>query len=285
MERYSNSTKNFNRNLENYLKEINIWNLLSQEEEIILARKIKEGDEYAVNKLVTANLRFVVSVARQFVNQGLSLGDLINEGNIGLIKAACKFDESRGFKFISYAVWWIRQAIMQSIADNSRVVRLPTNKFGDIAKLGKVHNALEQNFEREPTIEELADVMELTIKKVSDTMKNSARYLSIDAPIFNNEDGNSLLDIIPCSMEKPDNYVLIESVKAEISRVLDSLSVREATIIRLYFGIETHKALTLEEIGEKIGLTKERVRQIKEKGIRKLRHASRSKILKHFVNI
>ncbi len=285
MVRYSNSTKNFNRNLENYLKEINKWNLLSQEEEIQLARKIKEGDEYAANKLVTANLRFVVSVAKQFVNQGLSLGDLINEGNIGLIKAACKFDETRGFKFISYAVWWIRQGIMQSIADHSRVVRLPTNKFGNIAKLGKAHNALEQNFEREPTIEELADVMKLTVKEVSDTMKHSARYISIDAPMFDNEDGNSLLDIIPGSMEKPDNHILTESVKVEINRVLDSLSVREAAIIRLYFGIDTHKSMTLEEIGREIGLTKERVRQIKERGIKKLRHASRSKILRHFVNI
>lgn len=285
MVRYSNSTKNFNRNLENYLKEINKWNLLTQEEEIALARKIREGDEYAANKLVTANLRFVVSVAKQFVNQGLSLGDLINEGNIGLIKAACKFDETRGFKFISYAVWWIRQGIMQSIADHSRVVRLPTNKFGNIAKLGRAHNTLEQNFEREPTIEELADVMKLTVKEVSDTMKHSARYLSIDAPIFDNEDGNSLLDIIPGSMEKPDNHILTESVKAEIDRVLNSLSVREAKIIKLYFGIDAHKAMTLEEIGREIGLTKERVRQIKERGIKKLRHASRSKILKHFVNI
>ncbi|KAA3597142.1 MAG: RNA polymerase sigma factor RpoD/SigA [Calditrichaeota bacterium] len=285
MVRYSNSTKNFNRNLENYLQEINKWNLLSQEEEIELARKIKEGDEFAANKLVTANLRFVVSVARQFVNQGLSLGDLINEGNIGLIKAACKFDETRGFKFISYAVWWIRQGIMQSIADNSRVVRLPTNKFGNIAKLGKAHNRLEQNFEREPTIEELAEVMKLTVKEVSDTMKHSARYLSIDAPMFDNEDGNSLLDIIPGSMERPDNHILTESIKSEIDRVLNSLSVREAKIIKLYFGIDSHKAMTLEEIGREIGLTKERVRQIKERGIKKLRHASRSKILKHFVNI
>ncbi|MCC7429876.1 RNA polymerase sigma factor RpoD/SigA [bacterium] len=276
---------NFNRILESYLKEINQWSLLSQEEEISLAKKIKDGDQFAIQKLVTANLRFVVSVAKQFQNQGIMLEDLINEGNIGLIKAAYKFDEARGFKFISYAVWWIRQGIMQAIADHSRVVRLPTNKVGNITKLGKVHNFLEQDFEREPTIEELAEVMKITVYEVSETVRNSSKYISIDAPIYSEDDSSSFLDIIPSTNEEtPDENISTESMKQEINRILNSLSDRETKIVKLYFGLESDKPATLEEIGLIMNLTKERVRQIKERAIKKLRHASRSKVLRSFID-
>jgi RNA polymerase primary sigma factor len=272
-----------NQSLDRYLQEIGEVPLLIPEEEIDLARRIKKNDQDALEKLTKANLRFVVSVAKQYQNQGLSLGDLINEGNLGLIKAAKRFDETRGFKFISYAVWWIRQSILQALAEQSRVVRLPLNRVGALNKIGKAFSNLEQEYEREPSASEIADELEMTPYEVSDTLKISGKHLSLDAP-FNQGDDNRLLDVIEDDQqEPPDDLLLSESLRIEVKRALTTLSEREAEVIKLYFGLDREHPLTLEEIGEKFNLTRERVRQIKEKAIRRLRHASRSRMLRSYL--
>lgn len=271
------------QSLEKYLQEIGEVDLLTTQQEIELARQIKQGDQIALEKLTKANLRFVVSVAKQYQNQGLSLGDLINEGNLGLIKAAKRFDETRGFKFISYAVWWIRQSILQALAEQSRVVRLPLNRVGALNKIGKAYSNLEQTYEREPSPEEIADALDMTPFEVTDTLKMSGRHLSMDAP-FNQGEDNRLLDILHNEHEpNPDSTLMSESLKKEVDRALATLSPREAEVIRLYFGLNIEHPLTLEEIGEKFNLTRERVRQIKEKAIRRLRHTSRSKALRSYL--
>jgi RNA polymerase primary sigma factor len=257
--------------LDQYLQEIGKIDLLEPEEEVELARRIEDGDEEALHKLCRANLRFVVSVAKKYQGQGLSLADLINEGNYGLIKAAKRFDETRGFKFISYAVWWIRQAILQALAEQSRVVRLPLNRIGTISKIRKASARLQQELDREPNIEELAEELEIDVQKVREAMQHTSRHLSMDAP-FNEEDDNSLLDVLPDEeSDSPDEEMLEESVKIDIERALSMLHDREAEITRLYFGIGREHPLTLEEIGKRFDLTRERVRQIKEKALRKLR--------------
>ena len=269
--------------LDKYLQEIGKVPLLTFEDEIELAVKIRRGDQTALETLTKANLRFVVSVAKQYQNQGLSLGDLINEGNLGLIKAAKRFDETRGFKFISYAVWWIRQSILQALAEQSRIVRLPLNRVGALNKIGKAYSNLEQEFEREPNATELAQELEMDVDEVTDTLKISGRHVSMDAPFAQGEE-NRLLDVIESEeIPNPDHVLMKESLKAEIERALRSLSEREAEVIKLYFGLNKDHSLTLEEIGEKFNLTRERVRQIKEKAIRRLRHASRSKNLKAYL--
>ena len=268
--------------LDKYLQEIGKEELISVEEEVELAQRIKKGDRDALEKLTRANLRFVVSVAKQYQNQGLSLPDLINEGNLGLIKAAEKFDETRGFKFISYAVWWIRQSILQALAEQSRIVRLPLNQVGSLNKINKAFSKFEQEFERKPSPEELAESLELPREKVTDTLKVSGRHISMDAPFIEGED-NSLLDVLPNNdSPKADKALLSESLVKEIERSLATLTERERDIIKLFFGIGIQE-MTLEEIGEKFGLTRERVRQIKEKAIRRLRHTSRSKLLKTYL--
>ena len=268
--------------LDKYLQEIGKEELISVEEEVELAQRIKKGDRDALEKLTRANLRFVVSVAKQYQNQGLSLPDLINEGNLGLIKAAEKFDETRGFKFISYAVWWIRQSILQALAEQSRIVRLPLNQVGSLNKINKAFSKFEQEFERKPSPEELAESLELPREKVTDTLKVSGRHISMDAPFIEGED-NSLLDVLPNNNSpKADKLLLSESLIKEIERSLATLTERERDIIKLFFGIGIQE-MTLEEIGEKFGLTRERVRQIKEKAIRRLRHTSRSKLLKTYL--
>jgi RNA polymerase primary sigma factor len=272
------------RSLDLYLREIGETPLISSGEEVALAKRIREGDQYALEKLTKANLRFVVSVAKQYQNQGLSLADLINEGNIGLIKAAKRFDETRGFKFISYAVWWIRQAILQSLAEQSRIVRLPLNRVGTLHKIGKISSTLEQEFGREPSPNEIAKELELTEMEVSDTLKISNSHLSLDAPFSVSED-NSLIDVLEDEFQPaPDKALLEESLRIEIEKALDSLSARESEVVNLYFGLNREKALTLEEIGARFNLTRERVRQIKEKAIRRLRHTSRSKSLRAYLN-
>lgn len=269
--------------LDKYLQEIGEEPLLTPEQEFDLAKKIKDGDEGALEKLTRANLRFVVSVAKQYQNQGLSLGDLINEGNLGLIKAANRFDETRGFKFISYAVWWIRQAILQALAEQSRVVRLPLNRVGTFNKIGKALNELEQQFEREPSTAEIATALDLSLLEVSDTLNLSNRHLSLDAP-FSQDEESRLIDILECDeLPKPDTSLMKDSLKIEVEHALSTLSQREAEVIRLYFGLGLENPLTLEEIGEKFNLTRERVRQIKEKALRRLRHTSRSKSLRSFL--
>jgi RNA polymerase primary sigma factor len=272
------------RSLDLYLREIGETPLISANQEVELAKRIKEGDQDALEKLTKANLRFVVSVAKQYQNQGLSLADLINEGNIGLIKAAKRFDETRGFKFISYAVWWIRQAILQALAEQSRIVRLPLNRVGTLHKIGKISSSLEQEYGREPSPSEIARELELSAVEVSDTLKISNSHLSLDAPFSTSED-NSLMDVLEDEFQPaPDEALLDESLRLEIERALDSLSRREAEVINLYFGLNHEKALTLEEIGARFNLTRERVRQIKEKAIRRLRHASRSKSLRAYLD-
>ena len=272
-----------NQSLDRYLQEIGEVPLLRPEEEIDLARRIKRNDQDALEKLTKANLRFVVSVAKQYQNQGLSLGDLINEGNLGLIKAAKRFDETRGFKFISYAVWWIRQSILQALAEQSRVVRLPLNRVGALNKIGKAFSNLEQQFEREPSASEIAEELEMTPYEVSDTLKISGKHLSLDAP-FNQGDDNRLLDVIEDDQQQPpDDVLLNESLRIEVQRALTTLSDREAEVIKLYFGLDREHPLTLEEIGERFSLTRERVRQIKEKAIRRLRHTSRSRMLRSYL--
>ena len=276
-------TNRESQSLDKYLQEIGKVDLLTPGEEIELARKIKKGDQIALEKLTKANLRFVVSVAKQYQNQGLSLGDLINEGNLGLIKAAKRFDETRGFKFISYAVWWIRQSILQALAEQSRIVRLPLNRVGALNKIGKAFSTLEQEFEREPSASELAEELDMSLFEVADTLKISGRHLSMDAPFAQGED-NRLLDVIQDERTPlPDNELMRESLSREVERALSTLSDREAEVIRLYFGLGREHSLTLEEIGEKFNLTRERVRQIKEKAIRRLRHASRSKALRSYL--
>ena len=276
-------TNRESQSLDKYLQEIGRVELLVPQEEIDLARRIKKGDQKALEKLTKANLRFVVSVAKQYQNQGLSLGDLINEGNLGLIKAAKRFDETRGFKFISYAVWWIRQSILQALAEQSRIVRLPLNRVGALNKIGKAFSTLEQEFEREPSASELAEELDMSLFEVSDTLKISGRHLSMDAPFAQGED-NRLLDVIQDNRQPtPDFGLLEQSLKDEVKRALATLSEREAQVIKLYFGLDSEHSLTLEEIGEKFNLTRERVRQIKEKAIRRLRHASRSKALRAYL--
>ncbi len=276
-------TNRESQSLDKYLQEIGKVDLLTPDEEVELAKRIKEGDQIALEKLTKANLRFVVSVAKQYQNQGLSLGDLINEGNLGLIKAAHRFDETRGFKFISYAVWWIRQSILQALAEQSRIVRLPLNRVGSLNKISKTFSELEQKFEREPSPEELADVLEVTTAEVVDTMKISGRHVSMDAPFVQGEE-NSLLDVLENDgEEKPDHSLMTDSLRREVQRALSTLTQRESDVIALYFGLNGEHAMTLEEIGEKFNLTRERVRQIKEKAIRRLRHTSRSKALKPYL--
>jgi len=266
------------RSLDLYLREIGETPLINAAEEVRLARKIKQGDKTALEKLTKANLRFVVSVAKQYQNQGLSLADLINEGNIGLIKAAKRFDETRGFKFISYAVWWIRQAILQALAEQSRIVRLPLNRVGTLHKIGRISSRLEQRLGREPSPHEIAEDLELSEGEVSDTLKISNSHLSLDAPFSVSED-NSLIDVLEDEFQpSPDEALLSHSLRIEIEKALDSLTPREAEVINLYL------ALTLEEIGARFSLTRERVRQIKEKAIRRLRHASRSRSLRAYLN-
>ncbi len=268
--------------LDKYLQEIGREDLITVEEEVELAQRIKKGDQVALEKLTRANLRFVVSVAKQYQNQGLSLPDLINEGNLGLIKAAEKFDETRGFKFISYAVWWIRQSILQALAEQSRIVRLPLNQVGSLNKINKAFSKFEQEHERKPSPEELAESLDLPADKVADTLRVSGRHVSVDAPFVDGED-NSLLDVL-VNNDSPnaDRALIMESLAKEIYRALATLTERESDIIRLFFGIGCQE-MTLEEIGERFGLTRERVRQIKEKAIRRLRHTSRSKLLKGYL--
>ncbi len=279
-------TNRESQSLDRYLQEIGKVELLTPDMEIELAKRIKRGGaegERALEALVKANLRFVVSVAKQYQNQGLSLGDLINEGNLGLIKAAKRFDETRGFKFISYAVWWIRQSILQALAEQSRIVRLPLNRVGALNKIGKKFSELEQKYEREPTASEIAEELEMTMNEVTETIKISGRHLSVDAPFAQGED-NRLLDVLTNEAQpSPDNGLMSESLKIEVRRALSTLSEREAEVIRLYFGLEREHSLTLEEIGERFNLTRERVRQIKEKAIRRLRHTSRSKALRAYL--
>jgi RNA polymerase primary sigma factor len=272
-----------NQSIDRYLKEISEVPLLTPGEEVELARRIKQGDQQALDKLTEANLRFVVSVAKLYQNKGFSLGDLINEGNLGLIKAATRFDETRGFKFISYAVWWIRQGIMQALAENTRIVRLPLNRVGAIHKIVKAYSALEQENEREPSASEIAQQLDMTNIQVADTLSISGRHLSVDAPFHNSED-NRLLDVIENNQQPPpDSELLNESLKFEIERVLTTLTKREAEIIRMYYGLGYEHPQTLEDIGERFNLTRERIRQIKEKALRRLRHFSRSKALRTFL--
>jgi RNA polymerase primary sigma factor len=268
--------------LDKYLQEIGKVDLITADEEVELAQKIKAGDQAALEKLTKANLRFVVSVAKQYQNQGLTLPDLINEGNLGLIKAAQRFDETRGFKFISYAVWWIRQSILQALAEQSRIVRLPLNKIGSINKINKMYALLEQSNERPPTAEEIAKELDMTVNDVRESMKNSGRHLSMDAPLVEGEDSN-LYDVLRSGESpNPDRNLIQESLRTEIERSLETLTPREADVVRLYFGLGDQHPMTLEEIGETFDLTRERVRQIKEKAIRRLKHTSRSKILKTY---
>ena len=264
--------------LDKYLQEIGKVDLITAEEEVELAQRIKNGDQIALEKLTKANLRFVVSVAKQYQNQGLTLPDLINEGNLGLIKAAQRFDETRGFKFISYAVWWIRQSILQALAEQSRIVRLPLNKIGSINKINKTYAFLEQAHERSPSAEEIAKELDMTINDVKESLKNSGRHVSMDAPLVEGEDSN-LYDVLNSGESpNPDRSLLHESLKTEIERALETLTPREADVVKLYFGLGEQHAMTLEEIGETFDLTRERVRQIKEKAIRRLKHTSRFEI-------
>ncbi|MDX2195233.1 MAG: sigma-70 family RNA polymerase sigma factor [Cytophagales bacterium] len=276
-------TNRESQSLDKYLQEIGKVDLLTPDEEVELAKRIREGDQAALEKLTKANLRFVVSVAKQYQNQGLSLGDLINEGNLGLIKAAQRFDETRGFKFISYAVWWIRQSILQALAEQSRIVRLPLNRVGSLNKISKTFSELEQKYEREPSPDELAEVLDVSTSEVVDTLKISGRHVSMDAPFVQGEE-NSLLDVLASDdNETPDQGLVNESLRKEVQRALHTLTQREADVVTLYFGLNGEHAMTLEEIGEKFNLTRERVRQIKEKAIRRLRHTSRSKALKPYL--
>jgi RNA polymerase primary sigma factor len=269
--------------LEKYLQEIGRVDLITAEEEVQLAQRIKQGDQEALEKLTKANLRFVVSVSKQYQNQGLSLPDLINEGNLGLIKAAQRFDETRGFKFISYAVWWIRQSILQALAEQSRIVRLPLNKIGALNKINKTFNALEQKYERAPSNDEIANKLELDEHDVKETVRNNGRHLSMDAPLTSDDDTN-LYDVFKSNSDQtPEKGLMTDSLRTEVRRVLDTLNPREADVLRFYFGLDHAAQLTLEEIGDKFDLTRERVRQIKEKAIRKLKHESKCRNLKPYL--
>jgi len=271
------------QSLDKYLSEIAKVDLITVDQEVELARRIREGDQIALQKLAKANLRFVVSVAKQYQNNGMTLGDLINEGNVGLIRAASRFDETRGFKFISYAVWWIRQAIMQALAEQSRTVRLPLNRVASLSKIARATAELEQKYEREPTAEELATVLEMTVSEVADNKQLSGRALSMNAPLAEGED-NSLLDMLSDKEAvTPDQELVYSSLQQEISRSISTLTAREADVIISYYGLNGTQPLTLEEIGNKFSLTRERVRQIKEKAIRRLQHSMRSKLLKSYL--
>lgn len=276
-------TNRESKSLDKYLQDISKIDLITANEEVELAQRIRAGDEAALEKLTNANLRFVVSVAKQYQNQGLKLPDLINEGNVGLVKAAKRFDETRGFKFISYAVWWIRQSILQALAEQSRIVRLPLNKIGSINKIKKAFSYLEQTHERPPSAEEIAKELELSVSEVKQSMKNSGRHVSMDAPFKEGEDSN-LYDVIKYGESpNPDQKLMHQSLNTEINRALETLSPREADVVKLYYGIGDKHSMTLEEIGQIFDLTRERVRQIREKAIRKLKHNSRSKILKTYL--
>ena len=278
-------TNRENASLDKYLQEIGRVDLITADEEVQLARRIKAGDRKALEILTKANLRFVVSVAKQYQNQGLSLPDLINEGNVGLIKAAERFDETRGFKFISYAVWWIRQAVLQALAEQARIVRLPLNKIGTINKINKAYSELEQRFERPPSIDELAEELECSIEDVSQSMANNGRHTSMDAPLLEgDESSSSMYDVLPNdSLPSPEKNLVIDSLRTDIDRSLNTLTFREADVLRFFYGLDGKNPLTLEEIGQMFDLTRERVRQIKEKAIRRMKHASRSKMLRSYL--
>ncbi len=271
--------------LDKYLQEIGKLELLTAEQEVELAKKIREGDQLALERLTKANLRFVVSVAKQYQNQGMSLPDLINEGNVGLIKAAERFDETRGFKFISYAVWWIRQSILQALAEQARIVRLPLNKIGTINKVNRAYSDLEQKLERPPTAQEMADYLEISVKEVYQSLKNSGKHVSMDAPLKeDDESSSSMYDVLENdTMPGPEKGLVIESLQKDIERSLATLTPREGDVVRLYFGLSGKHPMTLEEIGERFELTRERVRQIKEKAIRRLKHTSRSRMLQSYL--
>ncbi len=276
-------TNRESQSLDKYLQEIGKVDLITAEVEVELARRIREGDQQALEKLTKANLRFVVSVAKQYQNNGLTLGDLINEGNVGLIKAASRFDETRGFKFISYAVWWIRQSIMQALAEQSRIVRLPLNRVGSLTKITKTFADLEQKFQREPSTEEVAEVVGVTPEEIIASLRIGGRHVSVDAPFSQGEEG-SLLDVLSDRNESnPESEMMAESLVKEVQRSLTTLTTREAEVISLYFGLNSNQSMTLEEIGDKFDLTRERVRQIKEKATRRLRHTSRSRTLKSYL--
>lgn len=276
-------TNRASKSLDKYLQDISKLSMITAEEEVELAQRIKKGDQKALDKLVTANLRFVVSVAKQYQNQGLSLSDLINEGNAGLVKAAKRFDETRGFKFISYAVWWIRQSILQAIAQQARIIRLPLNKIGSINKIKKAYSHLEQTHEREPNAHEIATNLDLTVSDVKQSMSVSGRHLSMDAPFQEGETSN-LYDVVQSEESpRPDADLMKKSLNVEVTRVLETLSENEAHVIKHFYGINLKQPQSLQEIGDRIGLTRERVRQIKEKGIRKLRHTSKNRVLKTYL--
>ncbi len=276
-------TNRESQSLDKYLQEIGKVSLITADEEVELAKRIREGDQIALEKLTKANLRFVVSVAKQYQSPGLTLGDLINEGNLGLIKAAMRFDETRGFKFISYAVWWIRQSIMQAIAEQSRIVRLPLNRVGSLNKISKSFSELEQKFQREPSTEELAEILEMTEDEIIINLKNSGRHVSIDAPFVSGEE-NGLLDVLESNTDQtPDAALMSDSLRGELERALATLTQREADMLGYYFGLNGEQAMTLEEIGQKYNMTRERVRQIKEKATRRLRHSSRSHLLRPYL--
>jgi RNA polymerase primary sigma factor len=276
-------TNRESQSLDKYLQEIGKVDLISADMEVELAKRIRQGDTMALEKMTKANLRFVVSVAKQYQNNGLTLGDLINEGNLGLIKAAMRFDETRGFKFISYAVWWIRQSILQALAEQSRVVRLPLNRVGSLNKISKAFSELEQKFQREPLPEELAEIMEITTEEIESTMRVAGRHVSMNAPLIQGEE-NSLMDVLHDENDKtPDSGLMTDSLQKEVARALATLTQRESEVISYYFGLNGNHPLTLEEIGERFSLTRERVRQIKEKATRRLRHTSRSSTLKSYL--
>jgi RNA polymerase primary sigma factor len=277
-------TNRENKSLDKYLSDISRVPMINAEEEVELAQRIREGDQAALERLVNANLRFVVSVSKQYQNQGLTLGDLINEGNLGLIKAAKRFDETRGFKFISYAVWWIRQSILQAIADQARIVRLPLNKVGSLSKVMQIYAELEQKLEREPTPAEIAEKSEMSLEEVETVLKTSGKAMSLDAPLSDSEDSNSLLAVLGQNDEpNPDDHLLDESLKREINISLGSLSDKEKDILKYFYGLDGNPPYSLEDISEKVGLTRERVRQIKENALKRLRKSSRSKILKTYL--
>lgn len=272
------------KSLNSYLQDVSKIDLITAQEEVELAQRIKEGDDRALEKLTTANLRFVVSVAKQYQNQGLSLSDLINEGNVGLVKAAKRFDETRGFKFISYAVWWIRQSILQAIAEHARVVRLPLNKIGEISKINKASMHLQQKYERMPTPLEIAQELDIAVHKVRTSLKNSSRNISMDAPFREGENDNNLYDVVSSNeTPNPDGQLIQESLRTEIDRALNTLNPREKDVVRLNFGLHDGSAMTLQEIGDTFDLTRERVRQIREKAIRRLRKEPRSRILMNYL--
>lgn len=275
-------TNRESQSLDKYLQEIGKVDLITAEMEVELAKKIRAGDTVALEKLTKANLRFVVSVAKQYQNNGLTLGDLINEGNLGLIKAAMRFDETRGFKFISYAVWWIRQSILQALAEQSRVVRLPLNRVGTLNRISRAYSLLEQKFQREPSAGEVAEELDVSQEEIESTMRIAGKHVSVNAPLIQGEE-SSLLDVLANSEETPDEGMMVKSLQMEVSRALSTLTEREAEVITSYFGLNGSRSMSLEEIGDKFNLTRERVRQIKEKATRRLRHTSRSKSLKAYL--